>query len=192
MELRKTLSKKSARLLTLLLTTLLIASASAVVYYSLTLTSTVTTAAPPVIFIAGTDSTEAGATGYGTDGTWVSLASLSAYPNATLTYDEAIKINNTDTGTHQFRLRHVTINNDTDTSNFHSIIFKLIAPNGTQYGGDFTYDNSDGNDLWDPPSDMSYMNILAAEEWAVKVLTKAASGASTGVTADITIYLDVQ
>lgn len=191
MELRKVLSKRSARLLTLLLTTLLIASASAAVYYSLTMDSTVTTATAPVIFVSGTDSTEAGAA-IGTNGTYVNLASLTAYPNATLTYDEAIKINNTDTGTHQFRLRHGTINNDTDTSNFHSIIFKLIAPNGTQYGGDFTYDNSDGNDLWDPPSDMTYMNILAAEEWSVKVLTKAASGAFTGVTVDVTIYVDVQ
>lgn len=192
MGIRKTLFRKEMKLVTLLLTSMLIASASATIYYSLTMESTVTTAIPVVKFVAGTDSVNAGATGYDTDGTWVSLAGLKAYPNATLTYDEAIKINNTDTSTHQFRLRHGTINNDTDTSNFYSIVFKLIAPNGTQYGGDFTYDNSDGDDLWAPPSAMAYVSTLPAEEWAVKVVTKAASGATTSVAVDIVIYVDVQ
>jgi len=192
MEIRKILFRKEMKLVTLLLTSMLIATASATVYYSLTMESKVTTATPVVKFIAGADSGTAGATGYTTDGTYVKLASLKAYPNATLTYDEAIKINNTDTGTHKFRLRHGSINNDTDTSNFYSIVFKLIAPNGTQYGGDFTYDNSDGNDLWTVPSDMTYMNILAAQEWSVRVVTKAASNAATSVTATVVIYVDVQ
>lgn len=192
MEIRKILLRKELKLVTLLLTSMLIATASATVYYSLTMQSTVTTSTPVVKFIAGADSGEAGATGYATDGTWVNLAGLKAYPNATLTYDQAIKINNTDNSAHTFRLRHGSINNDTDTSNFYSIVFKLIAPNGTQLGGDFTYDNSDGNDLWDPPSDMDYLDILAAEEWAVKVVTRAASGAATSATANIVIYVDVQ
>lgn len=190
MELRNVLSKKPIKLLTLVLTAMLIASASAAVYYSLNIDATVTTATPVVRFIAGADATEAGATI--TDGTYVVMTGLKAYPNATLTYTEAVKINNTDTSTHRFRLRHGTINNDTDTSNFYEITFKLIAPNGTQYGGNFYYNNTDGDDVWDPPSDMSYISILAAEEWAVRVETKAASGAATSVTANIVIYVDVE
>jgi hypothetical protein len=183
-------AKRTVKLLVLLLTSLLIASVTAAVYYSLTKEATVTTAAAPVYFVDGTDSTEAGATGHTTDGTWVRLASLKAYPNATLTYDSAINI--TATATTTFRLRHGSINDDVSTGNFSSIVFKLIASNGTQYGGDFTYDNADGNDVWSTPSDMSYQNILNGEEWAVKVMTKAASGATLGVVCNIIVYVDVQ
>ena len=189
---RELSAKRTVKLLAFLFTSLLIASVTAAVYYSLTKEATVTIAAAPVYFVDGTDSTEAGATGHTTDGTWVSLAGLKAYPNATLTYDSAINITNGDSSTHQFRLRHGSINDDTDTSNFYSITFQLIASNGTQYGGDFTYDNSDGDDTWSTPSAMSYIGIMAAEEWAVKVMTKAASGATPSVVCNIIVYVDVQ
>jgi len=193
MQVKRIVLKKEMKLLGLLLSSLLIASASAAVYYSMEMRSNVTTATPFVKFVAGTDSTEAGASDYATDGTYVRLAGLKAYPNATLTYDQAIKIKNTDAATHKFRLTHVTINNDTDTSNFYSIVFKLIAANGTQYGGgDFTYDNSDGNDTWDPPYQTTLVYILGSEEFAVKVVTRAASGATADVKANVVISVDTQ
>ena len=182
-------AKRTVKLLALVLTSLLIASISASVYYSLSMDSTTTTATPVVTFVAGDDSVEAGATGYATDGTYVYLASLKAYPNATLTYDSAINI--TATAGTSFRLRHGSINDDVSTGNFSSIVFKLIASNGTQYGGDFTYDNANGDDTWSTPSDMGYQTILASEEWAVKVVTLAHSGATVSVAATIEIYVDV-
>ena len=183
---------KPVKMLILTLMSLIVVAASAAVYYSLVMQSTVTTAGAIVTFVDGSDSSAAGATGHATDGTWVNLAGLEAYPNATLTYDEAINITNSDASAHQFRLRHSSIVNNTATSNFTSIVFKLIAPNGTQYGGDFTYDNTDGNDIWTTPSTMSYLGIDAGEEWAVKVETLAASGATAAVTTNIVIYIDVQ
>ncbi len=191
MELKKIVLKKEMKLLGLILTSLLIASASAAVYYSMEMRSNVTTATPFVEFVSGGDSTEAGAT-VSTDGTYVGITGLKAYPNATLTYEQAVNISNTDTSTHKFRLTHGTINNDTDTSNFYSIVFRLIAANGTQYESDFTYDNSDGDDVWDPPYQTGYVYILGNEEFAVKVVTKAASGATTDVKANIVIYVDAQ
>jgi len=192
MQLKGIAFKKEMKLLGLLLTSLLIASASAAVYYSMEMRSNVTTATPFVKFVAGNDSTEAGAADYATDGTYVRLAGLKAYPNATLTYDQAINITNTDTATHKFRLTHTTINNDTDTSNFYSIEFRLIAANGTQYGGNFIYDNSNGDDTWDPPYQTTLVYILGNEEFAVKVLTRAASGATADVKANVVISVDTQ
>lgn len=193
MDIRKTLFRKEIKLVTLLLTSLLVASASAAVYYSMVMEASVTTAAADIAFVAGGDSTEAGATGYATDGTWVRLASLKAYPNVTLTYDEAINITNQGASAHTFRLAHSSISpNGTDpVSNFTSITFKLIAPNGTQYGGDFTY-STGGDDTWETPSDMNYQSIQAGEEWAVKVEILGASVATTGQTVEIDIHVDVQ
>lgn len=192
MNLREIPFKKPLKLLALLMTSLLIAGASAAVYYSLSMQPTVRVSTPVVKFVAGDDSGTANATGYSTDGTWVAFYSLKAYPNATLTYGQAINISNTVSSEKLIRLRHGTINNNTGTSNFTSIVFKLIAKNGTQVGGDFTYDNTNSDDVWTPPSAMNYCGIPGDQKWAVKVVTTAASGATAGVTASITIYLDVQ
>jgi len=192
MDVRKILRKRSLKLLTLLVTSMLIATGSAAVYYSLVMQPRVATAAAEVSFVAGGDSTQAGATGYATDGTWVRFTGLKAYPNATLTYEEAINVTNTGSD-HQFRLRSgsvSTVNGTVATSNFTSITFKLIAPNGTQYGGDFTYSTTD--DTWNEPADMGYIGIAAGEEWAVKVETKAASGATANILVEILIYVDIQ
>jgi len=193
MEIGKIVFRKETKLVTLLLTALLIASASAAVYYSMVMESTVTTATAEVRFVAGGDSSTAGATGYSTNGTYVKLASLSAYPNVTLTYEQAINVTNSGSGTHQFRLAHSSITNGTSAvSHFVSITFKLIAPNGTTYSTDFTYDNTDGNNNWGAAPTMNYYNILASETWAVKVITKAKAGAWLSQAVAVTINLDVK
>jgi hypothetical protein len=192
MEIKKLLFRKEMKLVTLLLTSLLIASASAAVYYSMVMQSSVSTSAADVAFVAGNDSTTAGATGYTTDGTWVNLASLKAYPNVTLTYDQAINISCTGSN-HQFKLTHSSITNGTAAiSNFYSITFKLIAPNGTQYGGDFTYSNTNGDNNWSAAPTMNYIWILAGEEWAVKVVTRAKSGATASQVCAVVINVDVK
>jgi hypothetical protein len=190
--LRELPAKKTVKLLALVLTSLLIASVSAAVYYSMFMEPKVTTAAADVYFVAGGDSTAAGATGYGTNGTWVRLASLKAYPNVTLTYEEAINITNGGSGWHEIRLRHSSIspNGTSDVGNFTSITFKLIAANGTQVGGDFSYTVTGNN--WNAPSDMFYQGIPAGETWAVRVETVAVSGALPDISVEIDIIVDVR
>ena len=90
MELRKIPFKKSMKLLTLLLTSMLIATASAAVYYSITAEPQVTVTGLTIKFTTGDDS--AGSTVYDA---WCGLA-LKSYPNATLTYDQAVNITNSD------------------------------------------------------------------------------------------------
>jgi hypothetical protein len=192
MEIRKILYRKEMKLVTLLLTSLLIASASATVYYSLVMQSTVTTQAPEVKFEAGNDSTAAGATGGDLTDAWVRMGSLKAYPNASLTYDQAVNISCTGAN-HQIKLTHSSITDGTSAvSNFTSIKFELIAANGSQVGTDFTYSNANGDNDWDSTPSMNYITILEDEEWSVKVTTKAVAGAAADAVVAIVINLDVQ
>jgi len=192
MEIRKILYRKETKLVTLLLTSLLIATASATVYYSLVMQSTVTTQAPEVKFVAGNDSNEAGATGGDLTDSWVRLGSLKAYPNVTLTYDQAVNISCTGAN-HQIKLTHSSITDGTDAvSNFTSIKFELIAANGSQVGTDFTYNNANGDNNWDSTPSMDYITIHEDEEWSVKVTTTAVAGAAADQVIAIVINLDIQ
>jgi len=191
MEIGKILFRRELKLVTLLLTSLLIASSSAAVYYSMVMEPTVTTATADVKFIAGNDSAPAGATGGSLTDSWVRLASLKAYPNTSLTYDQAVNVSNTGSA-HQFKLTHVSITNGTSAiSNFISITFKLVAKNGSEYVT-FVYDNADGDTYWGAPPSMNYIDILAGENWAVKVITKAKASASPGQVCAIMINVDVK
>jgi hypothetical protein len=193
-EIKKTLVRKKAVLITLLLASTIVATAIAAVYYSLLMESRASTNATDVKFVAGGDSTTAGATGYSTNGTYVMLGSIKAYPNATLTYEQAINVSNTGAVAHQFRLRHSSITNGTSAvSHFYSISFWLVAPNGTTTSTEFKYLNANGDNNWDNPvPTMNYINILASETWAVKVVTRAKAGAWNNQVATISMYLDVK
>jgi hypothetical protein len=193
MELKKVLAQKKAVLITLLLASTLVATAIAAVYYSLLMESKASTGATDVKFVAGGDSTAAGATGYSTNGTYVMLGSIKAYPNTTLTYEQAINVSNTGLA-HQFRLRHSSITNETSAvSHFYSISFWLVAPNGTTTSTEFKYLNANGDNNWDSPvPTMNYINILASQTWAVKVVTRAKAGAWNNQVATIAMYLDVK
>ena len=183
MELRDVLSKKPIKFLTLLLTAMLVASASAAVYYSLSMQSTVTVNEAVVHFDQGSDWTAAGGS-MGGNNTYVTL-SIKAYPNATLTYDQPLVINNTDSSDHMVRLRHVSItpNATASVSNFTFINFTLNSI-------DFDYTTSGNN--WNAPSDMDYQNLPQNTEWDVKIETKAAAGATNATTCTLVIALDVQ
>jgi len=196
MEIRKVLSRKEMKLVTLLLTSLLIATASATVYYSLVMGPTrVTTAAASIKFVAGDDSgsSAAGASGYTTDGTWVKFTNLKAYPNATVTYEQAINLSNTDTSNaHSVRFRHKSITNlngSATSGNFTRIAFLLVAPNGAKQITSFNYT---GGVSWSTPSTTGYISIPANQEWAIRVETLAVSGATANVMVEIEIYVDVQ
>jgi hypothetical protein len=167
---------------------MLIATASAAVYYSLTIVPTVTISAAPVRFVQGKDWPSNSL--MGTNSTSVSLA-LKAYPNATLTYQQPLNISNTDTSAHSVRLRHVSItpaSGSASVSNFTFINFTLIQPNGTTVSS-FDYTTSGKN--WTTPL-MSYQNLAENTEWTVEIQTRAAAGATNGLTCSIVIAVDVQ
>jgi hypothetical protein len=179
-------NRKWLDFLALLLISTLVVSASAAIYYAMLAQSTATIGAASVYFTAGKDSS--GILTLGTNNTYASL-SLSAYPNVTLYYDEAVNI--TATAAKQVRLRHISvtpIDGNPDVSNFTSIVFKLIAANGTELGS-LSYTTS--GDDWTEPTQTSYFAIGAGEEWAIKVETKAAAGATTGISTTIVIAVDV-
>ncbi|MCZ2809578.1 MAG: hypothetical protein O2V44_09515 [Candidatus Bathyarchaeota archaeon] len=188
MELRELLSKKPVKFLTLLLTAMLITSASAAVYYSITMEPEVTVTGLTVTFTDGDDTT----TGSTVNAAWCSLA-LKSYPNATLTYDQAVNLTNTDgSNAHSVQLRHVSITPDGSSyvgGNFTSINFYLIAQNATQITA-FTYANDGTN--WSPPADTGYYLIPQSEEWAIKVETLSPAGATIGTVCNIEIAVDVQ
>ena len=188
MELRKIALKKPLKLLTLLLTSMLIATASAAVYYSITAESDVTVTGLTIKFTDGDDTTS-GSTVYPA---WCGLA-LKSYPNATLTYDQAVNITNSDSSnSHSFQLRHVSITPDGSTAvggNFTYINMTVIASNTTVIMS-FDYTN-DGTD-WSPPGDTGYFTMLADEVWTVKVETLSPTGATVGTVCDIRIAVDVQ
>lgn len=180
-------NRKSFDFLALLLISMLVVSASAAMYYAMFAQSSTTIAAASVCFKAGGDST--GILTLGTNNTYASL-SLSAYPNVTLYYDQAVNL--TATATKQIRLRHVSISpgdGNSGVSNFTSIVFRLIAANGTTAG---TLSYMTTGDDWTEPAETSYVGIGAGAEWTIKVETKAAAGANNGVSSTIVIAVDVR
>jgi hypothetical protein len=193
MKLRKTIfSKKPVKVLILLLSSLLIASASAAVYYSILMQPAVTIAGAPIVFVAGNDF-PTGST-LGSNSTWVSLA-LKAYPNATLTYDQPLNISNTDSASHTFRLRNVSItpaSGSASVGNFTSINFIVFTSVANEANGvsqaSFNYTTT--GTTWTTPANTAYMTLPASTQWIIHVDTTATAGAQA-VTANLVIAVDV-
>lgn len=178
---------KTAKLLILLLSALLIGSASATVYYSMIMQPSVTITGATVVFVQGSDWPTGSA--MGTNSTWVSLA-LKAYPNGTLTYDQPLNISNTDSASHLFRLRHVSItpvSGTSSVSNFTSITF--IVENATGFT-QATFSYTTTGTTWNTPGTTSSMTLPANTQWIISVQTTAAAGANA-VTANLQIAVDV-
>jgi hypothetical protein len=190
MNLKKISSKKSITLLTLILASILISTASAAVYYSMIAQPAVTITAAPIVFAQGND-WPSGST-LGSNGTWVSLA-IKAYPNVTLAYDQPLNVSNTDSSSHTFRLRHVSITPASGTSqvsNFTSINFVVENTAGTAQAS-FNY-TTGGTTTWTTPSTTSYLTLPASTQWIIYVSTVATAGANSGITANIQISVDVE
>jgi hypothetical protein len=189
MDIRKIPFRKEMKLVTLLLTSLLIASASAAVYYSITMQPAVTISGAAISFAQGSDWPSG--SNLGTNATWVSLA-LKAYPNATLTYDEPLNVSNTDSVSHTFRLRHVSItpsDGSASVSNFTFINFVVLNTAGASQAS-FNYTTSVNN--WNTPATTSYLTLPATTQWIIYVETKAVAGASDTIVAHIQIAVDVE
>lgn len=181
--------KRPLKLLTLLLTSMLIASASAAVYYSMIMQPAVTISGASIKFVLGSDAPTGSS--LGTNATWVSLA-LKAYPNATLTYDDSLNVSNTDSVSHTFRLRHVSItpaSGSASVSNFTFINFVVLNTAGASQAS-FNYTTS--GDTWTTPATTSYLTLPANTQWIIHVETKAAAGASDAIVANIQIAVDVE
>jgi hypothetical protein len=188
MDIRNILFRKEMKLVTLLLTSLLVASASAFVYYAMLAQSTATVDVAAVHFIAGDDSS--GVFTPGANDTYAEL-SLKAYPNVTLTYDQAVNL--TATAAKDVQLRHVSIDpddGDPSVSNFTSVVFTLIDGTGG-VKGTLTYTSS-GDDWTEPASATGYQQITNGEKWTIKIEIKAAAEANTGVWTRIVIAVDVR
>ena len=180
--------RKVLRLLCFLLSGLLVMTVSAAVYYSLSMQPSVTISAAVVAFKEGNDWKSGWS--MGTNNTWCSLA-LKAYPNATLTYEQPLNLNNTGTAAN-IKLRTVSISPDSgdpSVSNFIFINFTLHDETGAIMGS-LNYTTSGGN-TWSTPS-MSYVTMDASDEWYISIQTKAAAGAQADVVANIEIAVDVQ
>jgi len=178
------------KFLTLLLTAMLIATASAAVYYSLSMQPQVTVSTPAIRFESGTDTP---ANSNVTDA-WCFL-NLKSYPNATLTYDDAVNISNTDiSNAHSFKLKHSSVtptNGSVTVGNWSYIKFIIYDENATQKAS-LNYTVSGNNWILEPASgETSLLSIPANKDWTVKVITLSPATATVGQVCNIQISVDV-
>lgn len=188
MEIKKIVSRKEMKLVTLLLTSLLIATASAAVYYSLSMQSTITTATTSVWFEEGADNDTAGVS-LSPDKTVATLTGLKAYPNASYTYTDPVRVRNNGSVAYDIRLTPVSLSgNDTEF-----VFVKFLLRNGTSESSptllslNYTCDGSS----WTVPSATDWVSMPATNpdtEWAITVITKAKDSAeSASVTIEIAV-----
>ena len=175
--------------LVLLLISTLIVTVSAFVYYSLGMTSTITTATTDVWFVKGVDNVTAGVS-LSPDNTSAVLTGLLAYPNASFTYTDPLRVRNNHTSnTYEIRLSPALLSgNDTE---FVYVKFLLrngtFEENATLVSLEYTCDGSD----WTIPNATDWVQIPNSTEYAITVITKAKdSVASAQVTIEIAV--DVQ
>ncbi|MCW3981317.1 MAG: hypothetical protein NWF11_07575 [Candidatus Bathyarchaeota archaeon] len=175
---------KSVKMLILTMMSIFVLSATAAVYYSLEITSTVTTAANDIYFVEGTDNATAGVTIFN-DNKSSTLAQLKAYPNITMTYDDPLKVRNNNTGTnHNVRLTPVSLVGN--AANFVFINFTLQT--STKISLNYT---SNGVS-WTTPSQTSFAQVDANQEYSIVVQTMANATAAADQTATIEINVDVE
>jgi hypothetical protein len=184
MEIKKLLYRKEMKIVTLLLTSLLIASASAAVYYSLSMTSTITTATNDVYFITGVDAAAAGTSIFNNNKS-ATLASLKAYPNMTMSYDDPIKVwNNNGATSFNVRLRPVSRTGDAQYFSFINFTLQTTTKISLNY-------TSNGVS-WTDPSTSGWATVSANTGYAIVVQTRASSTATSGQVASIEIAIDVE
>jgi hypothetical protein len=187
MDIGKKLNKRPIKLLALLLTSMLIATTSAATYYSLVMQPQVTTATPMIKFSSGIDTPS----GSIVNNAYCLLA-LNSYPNATLTYGDAVNLTNTDSAkAHSVQLTPISIwpNSTTKAGNWTSIKFYLFAQNNTQITS-LSYTQSGG--IWTSSGTTSYYSIPPSQVWYIEVQTLSPATATIGFTLNIVIGINVK
>jgi hypothetical protein len=176
--------RKSLDLIVLLMISVFVISASAAVYYSLGMTSTITTAANDVYFVKGPDNQTAGVTLFN-DNKSATLASLKAYPNMTMTYDDPIRVrNNHTTSSYNVRLRPVSRTGNAQYFVFINFTLNTTTPVSLNYTS-----NGVG---WTDPQETVFVQVSANTEYALCVQTMANVTAPSGQPATIEIAIDVE
>ena len=176
--------RKSLDLIVLLMISVFVISASAAVYYSLGMTSTITTVANDVYFVKGPDNGTAGVTLFN-DNKSATLASLKAYPNMTMTYDDPIRVRNNNTDTNfNVRLRPVSRSGDAQYFVFINFTLNTTTPVSLNY-------TSNGVSWTDPP-ETAFVQVNANTEYAIRVQTMANATATSGQIATIEIAVDIE
>jgi len=181
--------RKTLDLIVLLLISVFVITVSAQVYYSLGMTSTITTATTDVYFVLGVDNGTAGVS-LSPQNTYATLTGLKAYPNASFTYTDPLRVrNNNATSAYSIRLGPVSLSgNDTEF-----VYVKFLLRNGTSEDNatlaslNYTCNGSQ----WTIPSTTDWVSIPGTTEYAITVVTKAKDDAGSAQV-QIEIAVDVE
>ena len=169
---------------------ILVGTANAAIFYSLTMQPQVTVSTPIIKFERAPDEPS----GSTVNDAWCCLAAKS-YPNVTLTYEQAVYINNTDSvNSHSFSLRYVSItptNGSADVANWNSIKFLVYNSSGYVFSLDFIVS---GNNWTLSPSSgqTSYYSIPKSTGLWIRLETLSPATASEGKVCNIQIAVDVE
>ena len=181
--------KRSLDLIVLLIISAFVITVSAQVYYSLGTKSTITTATTDVYFVLGVDNGTAGVS-LSPQNTYATLTNLKAYPNASFTYTDPLRVrNNHTTSAYTIRLNPTSLSgNDTEF-----VYAKFLLRNGTVEASptlaslNYTCDGSS----WTIPSATGWIQIPASTEYAITVITMAKDDAASAQV-EIEIAVDVE
>jgi hypothetical protein len=182
--------KKSSKFLILLLASILVGTANAAIFYSLTMQPQVTVSTPVIKFQTAPDEPS----GSTVTDAWCCLTAKS-YPNATLTYEKAVYLNNTDSvNPHSFMLRYISItpaNGNPDVANWNSIKFLVYNSSGYVFSLNFTVSGT--NWVLAPVSGQTaYYSIPASTVWWIRLETLSPATATKSKACNIEIAVDVE
>jgi len=180
---------KWTKFLILLLASLLVATANAAIFYSLTMQPQVSVSTPVLKFSTAPDEPS----GSTVNDAWCRLTAKS-YPNATLTYEQAVYINNTDdSNAHSFMLKHISITPTNGTSavgNWTSIKFLVYDSSGYVFSLNYTVSGTDW--ILEPSSgETSHYSVPQSAGWWIRLETLSPAAATTGNDCGIQIEVDV-
>jgi len=180
---------KWTKFLILLLASLLVATANAAIFYSLTMQPQVSVSTPVLKFSTAPDEPS----GSTVNDAWCRLTAKS-YPNATLTYEQAVYINNTDdSNAHSFMLKHISITPTNGTSavgNWTSIKFLVYNSSGYVFSLNYTVSGTDW--ILEPSSgETNYYSVPQSSGWWIRLETLSPATATTGEVCEIQIEVDV-
>jgi hypothetical protein len=189
MNVKKIRSRKALKLLGLLISSILIATVSAGVYYSLSMTSTIQVATTDVWFVKGADNGTAGVN-LSPQNTSATLTALKAYPNASYTYTDPLRVRNNGSVPANVRLSPFSLSGTND-GNFTYVYFGLR--NGTHEDNATlaSLNYTRGVSEWTIPPTTDWVSIPASTDYAITVITKAKDNA-TSAQVEIGIEVDVE